>query len=96
MWSTCNLKKLDVNCCKILNFRPNLSENEILIYYNVVGNHRTFLLSNLQRNNEVHKTLTQICICGTVFMEAGSASLTNGGNLSHFNWKSHNYSVSLR
>ena len=81
MWSTCNLKKLDVNCCETVKFRPNLSENEILMYYNVVGNRRAFLLSsNLQRNTEVHKTLTQICLCGTVLMVAVSASLTDGGN----------------
>ena len=82
---------------KPLNFRPNLSENGILIYNNVVGNSRAFLLSsNLQRNTEVHKTLTQICICGTVVMVAVSASLTNDGHLSHFNFKSHNSSVPLR
>ena len=44
--------------CKLLwnrEFRPNLSENEILIYNSVVKNSRTFLLSpNLQRNTEVH------------------------------------------
>ena len=95
-WSTCNMKKFDVNCCETMKFRPNLSENEILIYNSVVGN-RTFLLSpNLQRNTEVHKTLTQICICGTVLIVAVSASLTNNGNLSHFDFKSHNYSVPLR
>ena len=72
-------------------------KNKILIYYNVVGNRKAFLLSsNLQRNTEVQKTLTQICICGTVLMVAVSASLTDGGNLSHFNLKSHNYSVPLR
>ena len=63
MWSTCNLKKFNVDCCETVNVRPNLSENDILIYYNVVGNRKTFLLSsNLQRNTEIHKTLTQICI----------------------------------
>ena len=31
------LKKFDVNCCERVNFRPNLSENEIIIYNNVVG-----------------------------------------------------------
>ena len=87
--SACNLKKLDVNCCETMKFIPNLSENEILIYNNVVGNSRAFLLSpNIQRNTEVHKTLTQICICGAVSMVAISASLTNDGNLSHFNFKS--------
>ena len=80
-----------------MNFRPNLSQNEILIYNSVVGNSRTFLLSpNLQRNTEVHKTLTQICICGTALIVAVSASLTNDGNLSHFDFKSHTYSVPLR
>ena len=96
-YGTCNLKKFDVNCCETVNVRPNLSENEILIYYNVVGNRKAFLLSsNLKRNTEVHKILTQICICGTVLMVAVSASLTDGGNLSHFNLKSHIYSVQLR
>ena len=34
---------------------------------------KAFLLSsNLQRNTEVHKTLTQICICGTVQCINGS------------------------
>ena len=80
-----------------MNFRPNLSKNEILIYNNVVGNNRAFLLSSdLQRNTEFHKTLTQICICGTVLMVAVLASLTDCGNLSHFNFKLHNYSVPLR
>ena len=96
MWSNCNFKQFNVNCCENVKVRPNLSENEILIYCNVVGNRKAFLLSNLQRNTEVHKTLTQICICGTVVMVAVSASLTDGGNLSHFNLKSHNYSVPLR
>ena len=63
---------------KPLNFRPNLSE---ILMYNVVGNSRAFLLSsNLQWNTEVHKTRTQICICGTVLMVAVSASLTNDIN----------------
>ena len=97
MWSTCNFKKFDVNCCETVNVRPNLSENKILIYYNVDENRKAFLLSsNLQRNTEVHKPLTQICIFGTVLMVAVSASLTDGGNLSHFNLKSHNYSVPMR
>ena len=97
MWRTCHFKKFDVNCCETVNVRPYLSENEILIYYNVVGNRKAFLLSsNLQRITEVHKTLTQICICGTVSLVAVSASLTDDGNLSHFNLKSHNYSVPLR
>ena len=96
-WSTCNLKKFDVNCCETVNFRPNLSEYEILIYNSVVGSSRTFLLSpNLQINTEVHKRRTQICIWGTVLIEAVSASLTNDINLSHFNFKSHTYSVPLR
>ena len=97
-WSTCNLKKFDVNCCETVNFRPNLSENEILIYNSVVRKSRTFLLSpNLQRNTEDHKTLTQICIYGTVLIVAVSASLTNEGNLSNFEFKSHSvtYSVGL-
>ena len=89
--------KFDINCCETVNFRPNLSENEILIYNNVIENSRAFLLSsNLQRNTEVHKTLTQICICGTVLMVAVLTSLTNDGNLSHFNIKLHNYSIPLR
>ena len=96
MWITCNFKKFDVNCCETVNVRPNLSENEIRIYYNVVGNRKAFLLSNLQRYTEVHKTRTQICICGNVLMVAVLVSLTDGGNLSHFNLKSHNYSVPLR
>ena len=81
-----------------MNFRPNLSENEILIYNSVVRKSRTFLLSpNLQRNTEDHKTLTQICIYGTVLIVAVSASLTNEGNLSNFEFKSHSvtYSVGL-
>ena len=85
MWSTCNLKKLDVNCCEIVNFRPYLSEKEILIYNYVVENSRAFLYSNLQRITEVHKTLTQIWICGIVLMVAVlavSASLTDGGKIS--------------
>ena len=89
------LKKFDVNCCETVNFRPNLSENEILIYmYNsVVGNSRSFLLSLiLQRNTEVHITLTQIY----ALIVAVSASLTNNSNLSHFDFKSHTYSVPLR
>ena len=74
-----------------------MKKNEILIHNSVVGNSRTFLLSpNLQRNTEVHKTLTQICICWTVLIVAVSASLTNDGNLSHFDFKSHTYSVPLR
>ena len=101
MWSTCNFKKFDVNCCETVNVRPNLSEMKSWLYCNVVGNCiiKAFLLSsNLQRNTEVHKALTQICmhICGTVLMVAVLASLTDGGNLSHFNLKSHNYSVPLR
>ena len=81
-----------------MNFRPNFSENDILIYNSVVRNSRTFLLvsPNLQRYTEVHKTLTQICKCGTVLIVAVSASLTNDSNLSHFNFKSHTYSVPLR
>ena len=56
------------------------------------------LSPNLQKNTEVHKTLTQIyiCICGTVLIVAVSASLTNNRNLSHFDFKSHTYSVPLR
>ena len=46
------MKKFDVNWCETVNFRPNMSENEILIYNNVVGSSRAFLLSNLQRNTE--------------------------------------------
>ena len=65
------LKKFDVNFFEIVNFRPNLSENEILISNNVIGSSRTFLLSsNLQRNTKVHKRLTQISICGTVLIGA--------------------------
>ena len=76
-----------------MNFRPNLSENEILIYNSVVGN-RTILLSpNLQRNTDVHKSLTQICTCGTVLIVAVSASLTNDDNLSHFDFKSYIFST---
>ena len=49
-----------------------LSENEILIYNSIVGNSKTFLLSpNLQRNTEVHKTLTQICIYVGLFNCSG-------------------------
>ena len=75
-------------------FWPKLSENEILIYNNFVGNNRAFLLY-LQRNTEVHKTLAQICICGTILIVAVLASLYDG-NLSHSTFKSHNYSVPLR
>ena len=32
MWSSGNLKKLDVNICETMNFRHSLSENELLIY----------------------------------------------------------------
>ena len=31
-YGTCNLKKLDVNYCETMNFRPYLSEKEILIW----------------------------------------------------------------
>ena len=73
---------LDLICQKMKSWLCN----------SVVRNSRTFLLSpNLQRNTEVNKTLTQICICGTV-----PASLTNDGKLSHFDSKSHTYSVPLR
>ena len=84
--------------CKLLYVTPWILDlNKILIYNSVVRNSRTFLLSpNLQRNIEVHKTLTQICICGTVLIVAVSASLTNDGNLSHFDFKSHTYSVPPR
>ena len=37
-----------------------------------------------------------MCICGTVLIVAVSASLTNDSNLSHFDFKSHTYSVPLR
>ena len=60
---------------------------ELPIYNSVVGNSRTFLLSpNLQRNTGVHKTLNtdMHMICGTVLIVRVSASLTNDGNLSHF------------
>ena len=64
----------------------------------VVGNSRAFLLSYLPRSTEVHTPLTQIYIhvCGTVLIVAGSASLTNDSNLSHFIFKSHNYSAPLQ
>ena len=82
-----------------MNYRPNLSENEILVYNSVVGYSRAFLLSpNLQRNTEVHKTLTQIYAYVGLYYNvivAVSASLINDGNLSHFDFKSHTYSVPL-
>ena len=99
MWSTCNLKKLDVNCCETMNFRPYLSEKEILIYNNVVGNSRALLLSpNLQKkywSSQNTNTNMHMWDCINA-MVAVLASLTNDGNLSHFNVKSHNYSIPLR
>ena len=80
MWSTCKLKKFDENCCEIVNFIPNLSENETLIKTTVLLEivlRAFFLSSNLQRNAEGHKTLTQISICGTVWIVAVLAWLTN-------------------
>ena len=89
-WSTCNLQNFDGNCCETMNFRCNLSENEILICNNVVGNSMAFLLSsNVQRNKEVHKTLTQIFICGTVLIVAVSVPLTNDSNLSYISFLNH-------
>ena len=40
MWSTCKLKKFDVNFIETMSFRPtcNMSGNEIQISNNVVGN----------------------------------------------------------
>ena len=52
-WNTCNLKKLDVNCCETMNFRPNLSENEILIHNNVFGNSRAVLLSSISKEYQI-------------------------------------------
>ena len=84
------MKKFEINCCEAVNFRPILSEDEILICNNVVGNSRAILLSlHRQRNTvtDVHKTLTQVRICGTVLIVAVSASPTKEGNLSHFNFQ---------
>ena len=43
-----------------------------------------------------HEPLTQICICGAILNAAVSTSLINNSNLSHFTFKSHNYSIPLR
>ena len=48
--------KLLLNC----DFRPNMSENEILIYNNVVGNSRAFLLSSILQRNTVEPRYKEV------------------------------------